>query len=292
VLIGILFALVASVCYGVASVMQSVAARAAADDRQGVDPRLLFRLLGQWRYLLSLTLDLLGLAGQVAALRQLPLFLVQAVMAASIVVTALLAVRWFGARFTRREWWSVALVAGGLALLGTSAGSEGAAGAGRGFEVALLVTVAALAVLGVAAGRLPDGPRTASLGLIAGLGFGAVGIAVRILPGLAIPVLVTSLATYTAVLAGVTAIWLYATALQRGGVVVATATMLVGETVPPSVVGVALLGDHTRPGWTPVAVAGFVIAVAGALVLARFGEPDLTAEAPGESEVDREEAVD
>lgn len=282
-LIGIAVALFASCCYGVASAMQSVAARAAADDRQGVDPRLLFRLAGQWRYLLSLLLDLLGLVGQVLALRRLPLFLVQAVLAASIVVTALLAVRWLGARFARREWWSVALVGGGLAVLGASAGGEGTGPAGRGFGWTLLIAVGVLALLGVAAGRLPDGPRTASLGLVAGLCFGAVGLAVRVLPSLAVPALLTEPATYAAVLAGVTAMWFYAAAMQRGGVVVATATMLIGETVPPAVIGVAMLGDQPRSGWTPVAVAGFVAAVAGALLLARFGEPDRAADATAEA---------
>jgi hypothetical protein len=38
------------------------------------------------------------------------------------------------------------------------------------------------------------------------------------------------------------------------------------------VIGLLLLGDHARPGWLPVAAAGFAVAVAGALALARFGE--------------------
>jgi hypothetical protein len=35
---------------------------------------------------------------------------------------------------------------------------------------------------------------------------------------------------------------------------------------------VLFLGDTTRPGLAPVAVIGFVIAVASAVMLARFGE--------------------
>jgi hypothetical protein len=42
--------------------------------------------------------------------------------------------------------------------------------------------------------------------------------------------------------------------------------------IPASVIGVVVLGDSARPGWMPVAYAGFSIAVAGALALARFGE--------------------
>lgn len=65
----------------------------------------------------------------------------------------------------------------------------------------------------------------------------------------------------------------YATALQRGSVTTSTAMMVLGETVFPSLVGVLVLGDRTRPGFVVVALAGFVLAVAAALALARFGEP-------------------
>jgi hypothetical protein len=65
----------------------------------------------------------------------------------------------------------------------------------------------------------------------------------------------------------------YASALQRGSVTTATAMMVIGETVLPSLVGVAALGDRTKPGFALVAIAGFSLAVAAALALARFGEP-------------------
>lgn len=265
-------ALFAATCYGVAASMQAVAARGTRDDRQGIDPRLLFRLLGQWRYLLSLVLDVIGLVAQVTALRSLPLFLVQAAMAASIVVTALLAIRWFGMRMSAPEWGAVAVVCVGLAMLGAAAQSEGAKHGSDALHWGLLAAALFLAALGMAAGRLPDGPRTALLGLISGLGFGTMGICIRVLPSLDPVDLIRDPATYAAIIAGVQAGLFLAAALQRGGVVAATAMMLIGETVPPSAVGVILLGDHTRPGWAPVAAAGFVIAVAGAVVLARFGD--------------------
>lgn len=53
----------------------------------------------------------------------------------------------------------------------------------------------------------------------------------------------------------------------------ATAGMVLGETIGPAVVGVVWLGDQTREGLAWLAVAGFVVAVAGSLALARFGEP-------------------
>jgi drug/metabolite transporter (DMT)-like permease len=274
---GLVSALFSAVCYGVSSTMQAIAARATADDRQGVDPRLMIRLLGQWRYLAGLGLDLVGLVAQVTALRVLPLFLVQAAQAAAVPVTALLAVRIFHARLSALEWGAIGLVCAGLSLLGAAAKSEGAGHVGIAVHWGLLIAAGLLLLLGLAGGSLPDPARGVALGLVSGLGFGALGIAVRIIPSLAPADLIRDPATYAVILAGITGAWFYASALQRGSVVSATAMNLLGETVPPALIGVLLLGDETRAGWTPAGVAGFVLALAGAVVLARFGQIETAA---------------
>ncbi|GAA3221570.1 hypothetical protein GCM10020256_28420 [Streptomyces thermocoprophilus] len=56
--------------------------------------------------------------------------------------------------------------------------------------------------------------------------------------------------------------------------------MVIGETVGPAAVGVLWLGDRTREGLAWLAVLGFVVAVAGALMLARFGEAPETETRP------------
>jgi len=53
---------------------------------------------------------------------------------------------------------------------------------------------------------------------------------------------------------------------------VATAAVVLAETLPPAAVGVIFLGDRTRPGMGGIAIAGFVLAVCCAVALARFGE--------------------
>ncbi|HEX4226491.1 MAG TPA: hypothetical protein VHZ97_29275, partial [Pseudonocardiaceae bacterium] len=270
--VGLISALFAAVCYGVASTVQAVVAQSTEDDKHGVDPRLLVRLLRQWKYLASLALDLIGLVAQIAALRTLPLFLVQAALSASIAVTAVLAVKWFGVRLAAMEWSAVVIVCAGLALLGLSAQSEGAGQGSRAFHWWLLGAAIVLAGVGALVGKLPDTQRTPLLGLVSGLEFGALGLALRVIPSFDILKLLTDPAAYTVAVAGIVAGLFYASALQRGGVVTATAMMLIGETIPAAVLGVWLLGDHARPGWTPIAVCGFVVAVGGACLLARFGE--------------------
>ncbi|NKQ56573.1 hypothetical protein HFP15_27215 [Amycolatopsis sp. K13G38] len=269
---GLVCALVAAIAYGVASVLQAVAARAVDDDgAAGVDPRLLFRVLRQWRYVLGLSMDALGFIAQLVALRVLPLFVVQAALAASLAVTAVAALK-IGARLHGREWTAIVAVCAGLALLGASAQSEGSEPVGLGFHIALAVATVVLAGVGALAGRAADTVRGPALGLVAGLGFALVALAGRVLDTSSVVAVLTDPATYTIAGAGVVAMLFYASALQRGSVTTATALMVVGETVLPSVIGVVALGDSTRPGFAPIAIAGFVLAVAAALALARFGE--------------------
>ncbi len=284
-------ALVAAVFYGIASVMQSVAAHEASNrpahdaDAGGVDPGLLLRMLRQWRFVLSLCLDALGFLAQIVALQRLPLFAVQAIVAANLAVTAVVASLVIKVTLSWREWLAVTGVVAGVGLLGSSAGAEGATQAGVVFKLALIVTVAALALLGLAAARLLRDPvRTMVLGLVAGFGYGVIGIAARVLNGFDPLTLLRDPAAYAVAAAGIVSFMFYATALEGGSVTVATAAVVLAETLPPALIGVIFLGDKTRPGLEPAAVAGFLLAVASAVMLARFGEADHPARGPAGQE--------
>jgi drug/metabolite transporter (DMT)-like permease len=266
-------ALGASVCFGVASVLQAVGTRATAPGTgSGVDTRLLARALRQWTYLLGLALDGVGFLLELVALRALPIYAVGAALASSLAVTAIAASRLLHTRLSRQEWAAVGAVCGGLALLGLSSGAEGGGHGGTALRWSTLGAAAAVLLVGAAAGRLPDRWRAAVLGLGAGFGFGVVEVAVRLIDGLTPADLFANPALYALLLGGGAAFLLLTSALQRGSVTVATAGMVIGETIGPALVGVLALGDRTRGGWAPVAVAGFALAVLGALVLARFGE--------------------
>jgi drug/metabolite transporter (DMT)-like permease len=274
-------AIVAALFYGIASVMQSAAAHEASHrppadaDAGGVDPGLLPRMLRQWRFVVSLCLDTLGFVAQLIALQRLPLFAVQAIVAANLAVVAVLASLLIGVALSWREWLAVTGVVAGVGLLGSSAGPEGASQAGAVFKLALIVAVAALGLCGLAAARLLRDPaRTLVLGLVAGFGYGMLGIAARVLNGFEPLTLLRDPAAYAVAAAGIVSFVFYATALEGGSVTVATAAVVLAETLPPAVVGVVFLGDKTRPGLEPAAVAGFLFAVVSAVMLARFGEAD------------------
>lgn len=287
-------ALGAAICFGIASVLQAMAARAAPPGTgSGVDARLLVRALQQWRYVAGLGLDTVGFALELVALRALPIYAVGAALAASLAVTAVAAARLLNVRLHAREWAAVATVCGGLALLGLASGSEGDSHGSTALRWCTLAAALAVLAIGAIAGPLPAKARAATLGLGAGFGFGVVEVAVRLIDGLTPAALFTNPALYGLLVGGAAAFLLLTSALQRGSVTTATAGMVIGETIGPALVGVLALGDRTRHGWAPVAVAGFVLAVLGALALARFGEPpeaekagadtDATAAAPATS---------
>ncbi|MEU7205003.1 hypothetical protein [Streptomyces sp. NPDC045470] len=268
-------ALGSAVCFGTASVLQAVAARATAPGTgsgSGVDPRLLLRVLGQWRYLLGLALDGCGFLLELVALRSLPIYAVGAALAASLAVTAVVAVPLLRVRLSRAEWAAVLVVCGGLGLLGLASGAEGKATGSTALRFGTLAVALAILAWGAVAGRLPGRARAVALGLGAGFGFGVVEVAVRLVPDLSPASLLSNPATYALLIGGGAAFLLLTSALQRGSVTAATAGMVIGETLGPALVGVVWLGDRTRAGLAPLGITGFALAVLGALALARFGE--------------------
>ena len=255
--------------FGFAAVLQGVATR-RTPDRGGVDPGLLVRLARDRVFLASVALNLLGFGLHVTALQYLPLFLVQAVIASSVAVTALLSIRVFGTPLTRGQWVSVALVVVGLAVLGPTAQTNDAVTGGTSETLALLAAVVVAGLASVAAARLPERAVPLVLGLLAGVAYGVVALSARLLPDLSPGALLGSLATYVLVLAGLVAFLLYSTAMQRGSVTTTTAALVITQTAFPALVGVLLLGDRVKDGLAPVAVAGFLLALGGAVGLARF----------------------
>ena len=277
-LVSLIAAIVAALFYGVAAVMQAIAVRAAsmrdpADASGGrVDPGLVPRMLRQWRFVGSMCLDTVGFVAQLIALHRLPLFAVQAMVASNLAVTAVVASKLIGVKLQAREWAAVLGVVSGVGLLGSSAGAEGASSTGAVFKLALILAIAGLGLLGLATAKLSEPYRTLALGITAGLGYGVLSIAARVLTGFAPLTLAKDPAAYAVAAAGIISFVFYATALEGGSVTTATAAVVLAETVPPAVIGVIFLGDQTRPGLAGVAWLGFFLAVACALMLARFGE--------------------
>lgn len=267
-------ALGSALCYGVASVLQQVGARRTA-QATSIDPRLLLRLGRELPYVSGIGLDAVGWVLSLLALRTLPLFLVQSAIASSIAVTAVVARFTLGTRLDRREVGAIVVIVVGLLLLAVAAAPDSARPVDAGFRLALVVGVAVLAVAGTLAARVDASRGALGLAAMAGLAFSGTAISARVLP---IPDHLIDLAREPVVWAllgyGLLGILLFAIALQRGSVTTTNAVLFAVETIVPTVVGVALLGDRARAGRWPMMILGVTAAIAGAVGLALWSEPE------------------
>ena len=264
--LGLLAAVGAAVLFGVAAVLQALATARTA-RRDVLDPRLLLELLRSRAFQLCLVGNLAGFLLHVLALQSLPLFLVQAVVAASVVVTALLGARLLRERLHPVERVAVGAVCAGLALLALAAGEGSAEPVSPLVVPGLAAALLVVAALGAAFARRRGDATAGPLGLLAGVGFAVVAVAARLLTDLSPAALLTSGTAWLVPAAGALAFLLYAHALQRGSVTRTTAAMVLTQTAVPAVVGVVLLGDHVRDGLPLLGLAGLPLALTGVVVL-------------------------
>ena len=261
----------AAVAYGSATLLQAVSAKRAAEV-PSLDPRLLFRLLGSWPYVTGLALDLAGFVATVLALQRLPLFTVQAVGASGVGVTAVLAQRFLRVHLSRSDVAALVVLLAGLVTLCAAAKPAAGAALGPPGVIALLSGFGLLVAIAVLAGQHVSARGGIALAAVTGLAFAGVSIGAR---GLRMPApwwhLLFTPAAVAIALYGVLAAVSLPVALQRAPVTKVAAVLLVGETVLPALVGVALLGDGTRgPTGAVAAVVGFALTLGATLKLAQY----------------------
>jgi drug/metabolite transporter (DMT)-like permease len=265
--LGLACALFAALGYGSASVLQSVAAR-KAESSPGLDPQLLVRLARSTPYVLGLGLDAAAFLASLVALRTLPLFLVQSAVAASVGVTAVIAAA-IGVRLRSREIASLVILGVGLLLLAASAQPEQGRPLTLTVRWGLLSCVVVLGAAGALAARSKRRSSTSALAVLGGLAFTIVAVSAR---SLTVPSplwhVLADPGLWAILALGGLGMLLFTTALQRGSVTSATALTFAVETIVPAGIGLAFLGDSTRPGFALVAAVGFILTIAGTLALA------------------------
>lgn len=264
----LLAAFAAMIAYGSASVLQAYAARRASGPA----------VLRHPAYLAGLACDGVAWGAQVVAMWQLPLFTVQGILAGSLAVTMLIGIPTLGLRPTRLEWLGVALTSVGVGIVSMTAGEGSAVNPGATLRLALVATLIVTVIVGALSYRRGG---MITQGAVAGVGYGLSALFVRVTMAViaaggawyAIPEL------YLAFLSGGAGIVMYARALEHHRVGPPTALLWVIEVIGPGLVGLALLGDAIRDGWTIPAALAVLAALAGCVVLALGpSQPDAGAE--------------
>lgn len=246
-------ALLAALGYAVGSLLQAVGVRSHHSSA-----------LRSPLYLTGLGCDGLAWLLSLLALRRLPTFAVQSLLAGSLALTVLLARVFLGSRLRGRDTAAILLLVGALAVVGGSGTEQPATGVATPVELGL--GAAALVVLLLALLRR-GGP--APQAVLAGLGYSVAALGAR---AVTIPETWWRIAlepvAWAVLAAGVAGTLAYATALERGPVGPATALLWAVEVVVPAVVGLTVLGDTVRAGWWAATIVALVVVVGSSAVLA------------------------
>jgi drug/metabolite transporter (DMT)-like permease len=258
--------------YGVANLLQSMAA-AKTTAHHTLDPALLVRLAKHKTYLVGLLCQVLGFVLAFMARRDLPLFLVQASVAAGLGVTAVLGVLILKWRLPPAEIALLALLCFGIAALVIAAEPHPSRPIGIVGEISLVVALVLNAVLGVFAVKLHGAPASVALGGLAGLSFGAAAVASRPLASLPFDRFLTEPLFYLMVAHSLVAQLLLGLAMQKGSTTAAVAAMDAASAVPAAIIGLMFLGDKIWPGMEWLAGIGFVCAIGSVIGLTFFAEP-------------------
>ncbi|WP_156721401.1 DMT family transporter [Streptomyces apocyni] len=272
-LVTVLAALAAGVCFGVAGVLQQRAA-VRRPDGDALSFRLVRRLAREPMWLTGIALAVVAYGFQSVALAFGPLSLVQPLIISELLFAIPLSA-WLRHRSLRaREWLGTLAVTAGLATaLGSARPRGGDPDVALGHWLLLLSAVGALVAVTLAGSRRASGPPRASLlGLAAGLVMGTQSVLLaatvdRMSEG-AVAVLV-SWQTYLLVGASIGGLVLIQSAFQAGPL---AAGMPVIDATEPAVavtVGVAVFGETIHTGWLPTSltVGGIALLLYGILLL-------------------------
>jgi hypothetical protein len=259
--------------YGVANLLQSFAA-ANTTAGETLDPKLLVRLVRHRTYVVGLLCQTLGFVLAFLARRDLPLFLVQASVAAGLGVTAVLGVVLLKWRLPKVEIGLLVLLCAGLAGLVVSAEPHPSRQLGIGGVIGLVLVLAALAVAGFFAARMRGVPGSVVLGSLAGVAFGAAAVASRPLANIhSVDRFVSDPLLYLLIANSLVGQLLLGLAMQRGSTTAAVAAMDAAAAVPAAIVGLLFLGDRITPGLAWLAALGFTVTLGSVIGLTFFAEP-------------------
>ncbi|PRY22019.1 hypothetical protein [Pseudosporangium ferrugineum] len=244
-----------ALAYGAASILQAVAARRSHGTVETLRHPL---------YLAGIGCDIFAWVGSMVALRELAVYVVEAVLAGSLAVTVVAARIVLRSHLRRRDVAAVVVVIGALTTLAMSAGPQRDVATSRELRLGFCVAAVTVALLGWAACKKGSPGVTAALG---GLCLGGAALTGRALPSGAMDI-VTEPLTAALITFAVTGMILYAHALQIGQVGPVTAVHWTAEVVAPSAVALLLLGDTVRADWQLPAMIAGALTIGAAVLLA------------------------
>jgi len=256
-------AIACSLCNGISTIQQKVGAD-HQKDAHSLDLTLLIRLLGDTPYLFGTFLEIAGYGLSLVALQVLPLFLVQSVVAASIVVTTLGERVFLHKRLGGRTYVAVFAVLVGLLLLAVSS-VPGRATQGNP-TVRLLIELLPLPIIIAGLIFIYKKTRVSAfmLAALGGLAFGNTSTIGRILT-YPHPLwkLAESPLIYSLIASAIIGQYLFTVSLQRVTATKSNAIMITLQTLGPAICGLLFFNDQVRSGYEWALLLGTLIVIIG-----------------------------
>jgi drug/metabolite transporter (DMT)-like permease len=282
---GIALAAVATGCYQVGIVLQKKGAdrlpRLELRVRQGAVYGAFFR---SRIWLGGLVFMLAGWALFLKAIANAPVSIVQPVLGLGLALLALFSVVFLRERLRSLEWVGVALMVGGIVLLGVSGSGDTTHAASLGL---VPLAVVSLAVVGALAGAVAFGRSGGTVPAPVVLGFAAgvlIGLAALYTKGLflsleaGMPWLAWLVFLPLTLAGNIGGLWVQQAGFQQGRALIVVAMNAVTNKIVAIVGGMVTLGE-LLPDDARLATArivGFVVILAGTALLARFSGEELS----------------
>ncbi|MDL2341479.1 MAG: hypothetical protein QFB87_00155 [Patescibacteria group bacterium] len=260
-------ALLCAVCNGSAAVLQKISAD-KEKNVQSLDAGLLWRLAQNKTYLAGIVLDILGWVFTLYAVHYLPLFLVEAIIAANIVFTALLERFVRHQALSRKAYTAISIILAGLVLIALASAPEKAHPISRFIELLILLSPLPIALAGLLLARSKRYIACIGLAALGGLSFGDTSIIGRIFsPSIPLWHTLYSPQVFALIASGTLGVLLFSIALQRAQATIVNATMSASQTLIPALVGIVFLGDRARGGLWYLIFVGGALAFSGLFIL-------------------------
>ncbi|MFI1561977.1 DMT family transporter [Streptomyces sp. NPDC020490] len=238
---------------------------------------LIMDLLRRPAWLVGIAAVTVSATLQAMALVTGSLAVVQPVFVLELPLALLIGGAVFRVHRSRKAWWAVACIAGGLATLLFSLAPSGGRDEvpGLWWMPALLVVGGTATALVIAGVRRPLGVGRAAL-LAAGAALGNTLAAalmkssMAVLDDRGIDAFLRTWQTYGFAVIGGASLWLLGAAMQAGPIIASQPALTLTDAVSGVVLGITLYGEELRTGiWTVPALTGFALLAYGITALSR-----------------------
>ncbi len=257
-----------AVCNAGAAILQKVSSDKET-TLKSYNIGIFLHLFKRLPYIAGILLDIFAGILTLVAVKTLPLFIVQSVIASCVVMTAIFERIFLKRRLALQTYLACSIVLIGLGCLAFAAHSEQTATVSQLVKKILLLTPVVLVVIGALCMKYKNRMSATSLAVLSGAAFGSVSIIGRLFVYPDPLWMVVKIPLFWAILVyGVLGMIFFTAALQRTLATTVNGVMTSVQTIIPMLIGITLLGDSARNGLWLLLWIGVLLVVGGCAFIA------------------------